>query len=154
MKNKRKVLPELFEQHIKDTPAGVLVPAKTVFLCNLTNVVREDVGFSSGKIYVTSRMVKHLYDRKSAEEFHFLINNIHTIVKYPDRIYKNKDSKRGDYCFFKSLKGNPYLCSVEIVSSEDTLEENYVATAFRLRKDSYLKSYELLWSWKDGAPSS
>lgn len=154
MKNKREVIPELFEQYIKDTPADTRVPAKTVFLCNLTNAVRNGIGFSSGKVYVTSRMTKHLYDHKPAEEFHFLINNIHTVVKYPDHIYKNKDSKRGDYLFFKVLKGNSYLCSIEITSSEDDLTENYVATAFRMRKESYLKSYELLWSWKGGNPSS
>jgi len=32
------------------------------------------------------------------------INNLHTIVKYPNFICKNKNEKRGDWCFVKKIK--------------------------------------------------
>lgn len=93
--------------------------------------------------------MKHLYDKKPAEEYDFLVCNIYKIVKYPDRIYKNKDPKRGDLCFLKKLKGYNYLCSLEVADDELT-----VITAFRVRKESYLNNYELLWSWRGDIPSS
>jgi hypothetical protein len=78
-----------------------------------------------------------------------VINNSHKTVKYPDEIYKNKNPKRGDYCFIKKIKEKKYLSSLEI--SNDGIS---VVTVFRLNKESYLNDYELLWSWRDGEPSS
>ncbi|MBU2545173.1 hypothetical protein KKC65_01805 [Patescibacteria group bacterium] len=92
---------------------------------------------------------KTCYDKKPAEQYDFIIRNLHTIVKYPDSIYKNKDGKRGDFCLVKELKNKKYLCSIE----DKGMGEISIATAFRT-DDKYLGKYELLWSWKDGTPSS
>lgn len=99
------------------------------------------------RVYVSTRMLKHLYDSRPAEEFVSIIENLHTIVKYPDEIYENKTGKRGDFCFVKELKGERYIASIEITERKD--KKIFVATAFRLRKENYLKNYKLLWSWRD-----
>lgn len=138
----------LHENYIVGTQEKAAVVFKAVFLCHLTNTVLKEIK-TIGKVYTNSRILKHLYDKKTAEEYHFLLGNIHKIVKYPDRIYKNKNPKRGDFCFLKRIKGYNYLCSLEITDGE-----LMVVTSFRVRKESYLNNYELLWSWRGDIPSS
>lgn len=144
------VLKVLFEEYIKTTAEKSVVENKTVLLCHLTNSVVNAIGSAESKAYVTNRMLKHIFDNKPAEEFHFLVDHLHKVVKFPDKIYKNKDGKRGGFCFVKRIKNDEYLCSIEIIEGEGF----YVATAFRLRKPQYLNSYELVWSWKGDNPSS
>jgi hypothetical protein len=153
MLKRRGVILEIFEKHIKNTKEKEIVPLETVYICRLTYSVLSVLGFSDSKVHVNTKVLKHLYDKKPAEEFDFLINNLHAIVKYPDRVYKNRISKRGDFCLVKNLNGFNYLCSVEFC--EDGGEMRVcVVTAFRVRDEAYLKKYELLWSWKGGKPSS
>lgn len=103
--------------------------------------------------------MKHMYDKKPAEEFDCILQNIISIIKFPEEIYRNKTGKQGDFIFKKEIKGLLYLCSIQIIESDincGNLESNYIVTAFRLRpkKTSYLNSYGLLWSWKGDLPSS
>lgn len=168
---RKEILQDFFEKYIKGTPEKAMVVDYKIFLCCLTNAVCFGIGVDKtiGKVYITSRAFKHLFDRKPAEEFFFLIDNLYKIVKYPDKIYKNKISKRGEYCLVKRIGGSDYFCSIEIVKlppavfglavfgiSEygecDKIEEIQIATAFRLRDSDYIKKYTLLWSWEDGAP--
>ncbi len=150
-KYKWKTLLNLYEEHIRGTEQKAFVFEKTVSLCNLTLAVMSGIKLEENKkVYITSVCLKHLYDKKPAEEFDFLVNYLYKIVMHPDTIYKNKDPKRGDFCFRKKLLENEYLCSIEVVENG----ELFIATAFRLRKESYLNSYELLWNWRDGNPSS
>ena len=77
-------------------------------------------------------------------------------MKYPDKIYTNLSGKRGGFLFFKILKEGEYLCLIEVRESgldEGSNETNYIVTAFKNRKENYLKKYELLWSWKGDIPS-
>lgn len=143
----------LHKKYIKGTPPGSIVMIKKILLCKLINTVRRDCNFSSSGVYVTTKMLKHIYDKKPAELYDFIIENLVKIAKYPEHIYKNKSSKRGDFCFVKTLKNEKYLCSIEIYNSEENKEEIYVATVFRT-DDKYLEKYELLWSWRDDIPSS
>lgn len=158
----KRVLEDLFESCIKNTTEQAMVEDKTVLLCRVTNAVQRAISGEEQKVYVTSKMLKHLFDKKPAEEFHFIVNHLHKIVKFPDKIYKNKDGKRGHFCFVKKIKNQEYMCSIEIITNE-FIECNcgnlnpcgiYVATVFRLRKIQYLNSYELMWSWKGDKPSS
>ena len=148
----------LYRLHIKNTEEKQPVADRTTLLCTVTNVVKKVCLFKTSKIYVNTKALKHLYDKKPAQEFNFIIRNIHTIVKYPDHIYNNKSSKRGDYIFTKLIKKDIYLCSVEIVDNASingyTEHANFVVTCFKVRDKKYLKKYDLMWSWKGGDPSS
>ncbi len=146
MKNR---LYSLFKKHIERTEEKVIVVDVTIHLIDLTSKVKKAAGLMDAKVYITSRALKHLYDKKPAEEFQFLLEHLSEIVKLPNYIYENKNSKRGSICLVKNIKNKHYLCSIEVV-----LDKNYVVTAFRIRDGSYLKNYEILWSWKDGGPSS
>ncbi len=155
MINKREVLKNLYENYIKGTVVKKPVTIKTVFLCHLSNIViRELKKFTNleSRVYINTKVLKHMYDSKPAEEFDFLLNNLHKIVKHPDFIYKNKKTKRGSYCLVKNLKENYYFCSIEIDANNSPIVK--IATAFRIRKLNYLNDYTLLWNWKDDAPSS
>lgn len=141
-------LVELHERHIKGTEKGAIVPHRTILLCNLTRATQKALSVKTYKVYINTRVLKHLYDTRPAEEYERVIRKMAAIVKYPEKVYQNRDSKRGDLVFTKTIGKEEYLCSLEIS------EEIQVATSFRIRKKTYLDNYKLLWSWRDGKPSS
>lgn len=138
----KEVLKDLHKRHIKGTQPDVMVPDKDVLLCHLTNAVRKGLSLNKNKVYVTSRVLKHLYDVRTATIYDFLINNLHTIIKYPDNIHKNKNSKRADYCFHKKLKGAEYIALLEIEERID------LVTALRAKR-SYINNFEKIWKWEE-----
>ena len=164
-------LKEFFKKYIEGTPEKAIVADRKIFLCCLTKAVMKGVGIdhSAKNVFVTSRCIKHLFDKKPAEEFLFIINHLHEVVKYPDKIYKNKTGKRGAFCLIKKIGNEEYLCSIEIVKTlpavfgkavfgvseygaEKEREEIQISTAFRMRDKDYIKNYTILWSWEGGAP--
>lgn len=148
---------KFFKLFVKDTIEKDLVIERTLFLCTLTRKVKMVLNTDSVKVYWNSVSVKHLYDKRPAQEFDYILRNIIQIVKYPDRIYTNLSGKKGGYLFFKKLKEGEYLCSIEVLESgldEGSSETNFIVTAFKNRKENYLKKYDLLWSWKGDIPPS
>ena len=141
----------LYKKYVRGTGAEALVVLKTGLVCHLTRKVALAIQTSSIKVHINTKIIKHLYDKKPAEEFEFVIDNIHVIVKFPEEIYRNPKGKRGDFSFIKTIDGKKYIVSLEI--NETDLEGgkkeviNYVVTAFRIRKESYLKNYQQVWSW-------
>lgn len=144
-----------------------MVADRKIFLCYLTKAVLHGISITnnSGGVYATSQCLKHLFDKKPAEEFFFIIDNLHKVVKYPDKIYRNRDGKRGEFCLIKRIGDFEYLCSIEIVKLSSAtinqslpglsnfqrggdIEEIQIATAFRLRDEDYIKKYTHLWSWE------
>ena len=117
----------------------------------MTELKKTNTKIIEHRTYLTTKMLKHCYDKKTAEFFHFLLDNLNYIITYPDKIYKNKGAKRGDFGFTKILKGNEYFCSLEFDNKEKKM---FVVTSFKLKNDNYLKNYKLLWSWEDGTPPS
>lgn len=142
---------KLHKRHIRGTAEKAFVSEVHILLCNLTNAVAQGIGVDYTKVYVTTRMLKHLYDKKPAEEYDSILKNLFQIVRTPDSIYANKGNKRGSFIFLKSTGGIKYVCSIEL---QRELSEIYIVTGFRLRKESYLNNYELIWSWKGDIPSS
>lgn len=66
----------VFKKHIKGTPEKALAKEITIFVCNLTNAVKEACSFPTHRVYITTKALKHLYDSKPAEEFDFVIRNL------------------------------------------------------------------------------
>lgn len=152
-------LKEFFKKHIENTQEKAAVADRKMFLCQLTKAVVKGINLddSAKSVYITSRCVKHLYDKKPAEEFLFIINHLHKAVKYPDKIYENMRGKRGDFCFVKRIGNEEYFCTIEILEinisgADSAAKEIQVATAFRLRDEKYIKNYTLLWDWGNGNP--
>lgn len=157
---KKISLLKLHKLYIQGTEEKAPVVLQTILLCNATNAVMKAINLTSPKIHTTTKMIKHLYDSKPAEEYEFILHlhNLVSIIKYPDEIYENKNSKRGQFAFIKTIKDFKYLSSLEttvITLPERTTEEmNFAVTAFRIRKESYLQNYKLLWNWKGDISSS
>ncbi len=153
IKNKN-VLLNLHKTYVKDSECKATVQDKVIFLCHLTFRVQKELKLCA-KVYIKTRMIKHLYDKKPAQEYDFIIKNLHTMVKYPDKIYNNRDSKTGDYCFTKLMGGVNYLVSLEVEKQFDGLDDVlFIVTSFQLKKENYITKYDLLWSWKGGESSS
>jgi len=163
-------LKEFFKKYIANTPEKAVIVERKMFLGYLTKAVMEglEIENSTKNVFITSRCLKHLFDKKPAEEFLFLLDHLHEIVKFPDRIYKNLAGKRGDFCFVKKIKNEEYFCTLELLESCGSGCENVdlqpaqmsigqkieiqIATAFRLRDKKYTKNYTLLWDWGNGNP--
>ena len=165
------ILRNFFKDYIDGTLEKAIVADRKMFLCHLTQAVSNGIKTNKNinNVHITSRLLKHLFDKKPAEEFMFLLDNLHKIVKYPDKIYKNKAAKRGCFCFVKRIGDFEYLCSLEVIKippaifgeavfgvsefgAEKEREEIQIATAFRLRDGKYIKNYTLLWDWGNGNP--
>lgn len=157
--SKKKIKPaqDLHARYIRGTDKDAIVQNIEVFFCRLTHAVQKAIGVDSVKeagkmrtmrVYLKTRVLKHSYDKRPAEEYDFFIENLHAIVKYPELIYQNQYSKRGDYAFVKTIGNNKYLCSLECknIGTPDCRME--IVTFFR-PKETYLKNYTLLWSWRD-----
>ena len=148
------IVVHLFKNYIKGSSKKAIVQLVEVNLCHFTSAVIRGVGLPCNKVYLNTRVLKHLYDKRPAEEFDFMTENIINVVKYPNKIYKNKDGKRGSLCFIKEIKNSRYLVSLEtIYDDKKTATHCEVATFFRV-DEKYLASYELLWKWEDGTPPS
>jgi hypothetical protein len=143
----------IFNTYIKCTEKQAPVRLLTVKFCTLTNEVQRVCGFPTISVHISTKVIKKNYDKRTAEENDYLLKNGWKVVHQPSEIYKNKDSKRGDFLFAKSLNGKSYVCSIEVSEYADA-PILYVVSLFRVRKPSYLESYELVWSWKGGVPSS
>ena len=148
-----QIIANLCEVHIRGTAKKAAVQLVTVFLCHLTFAVSKGLRCDCNKVYVSTRALKHCYDKRTAEEFDFLTKSIHKVIQYPDKIFTNKPGKRGEYCFYKEIKNSKYFCSIEKNERDDGQFVFEIVTFFRVQ-DSYIKSYELLWEWKGGESSS
>lgn len=151
--NNQTMFAQLYKKHVRGTPKKAIVQFVQIFICHFTIAVVKGIDASCNKVYLNTRVIKHIYDKRTAEEFDFWVANLHIILKYPDKIYKNKDGKRGAYCFVKEINNYKCFCSLETTTKDDQPPICEVVTFFRT-DENYLKSYELLWEWKGGTPSS
>ncbi len=157
------------KKHIRSSEKKALVKKLTVLVCNLTNKVRAGIGLTTNRVYITTKALKHSYDKRKAEEFDFIINNLVKIVKYPDKVFENKEGKSGDFCFLKKFKKEAekghdyYFCIFENTEDIDPSSGKngmiYIISFYRLsdkkeKRKNYLSNYKLLWDWKDDKPSS
>jgi len=134
---------ELHKRYIKNTEKGALVKEVRALLCHLGKWVRNILRVTEYKIYIKTRVLKHLYDRRNAQEYDFILENLMTIVKSPDKLYLNKSEKRGEFVFYKNINNRGILCSIQKNETDDSFD---IVTAFT-GKDltSYLKNFEILY---------
>lgn len=149
---------KIYKRYIRGTPSKAPVVQKTFLIAILTKAVARELSSENLKVYITTVALKHLYDKRPAEEFDSIIQGLHQVLRYPNQIYENKPGKRGQWCFVKNVRGEKYFSAVEKVEEKDDpdgeVEKFYVATALRIRDENYLKGYKLVWSWRDDNPSS
>jgi hypothetical protein len=140
----------LHDQYIKLSPRQGNIILTETMLCRPTRFTCKHIGDYDSVFYISTQALKHMYDKKPSQEYDFVLHNMHTIVKYPDRIYYNKPGKRGDYLFRKALKTYDCLVCVEHDIENQRLS---IVTGYFLRKESYLYNYKTLVSWEGGRSS-
>lgn len=144
----------LYKKYVKGTSKKAIVQLVEVHLCHLTVSVMKGLSLTCNRVYLNTRVLKHLYDKRPAEEFDLMTETLLDVVKYPNKIYKNKDGKRGSLCFVKEIKNSKCFVSLEPMCDEKKVATHYEVATFFRTDDDYLKNYELLWEWKGGTPSS
>lgn len=146
-------LGKLFKEKIEGTKPKALIKIVEIKLCILTTAVTKGGNFGSKEIYITSICLKHIYDKRPASEFQLILKYLPKVIKYPDKIYENKPSKRGGLCLVKKINDIEILCTLEEVMDVGILKYQ-VVTSFMVRDENYLNDYKLIWSWKGDLPSS
>jgi hypothetical protein len=134
--------------YIVNTEKEVVVKDRKLLICNLTTAVQKAIPGNFDKVYLKSRVLKHIYDKRTAQIYDFMKINLSRIVKYPDIIRKNHSSKRGSYILEKSLDGNLYCVVIEIDEEDSCIQ---IVTFFPTNKE-YLVKFKKIWSWKGGNP--
>lgn len=132
----RRSLYKIFKKYVRHTTKDYHVAILTDYICNLL----------SKEVFVSTRVIKHAYDKRTAQEFDFLIRHLKKIMESPDEIYKNKDGKTGDICVTKTFDCGRYICVLEKTTSGFE-----VVTFFRI-DFKYTNSYELLWKRRAATP--
>ena len=137
------VIRNLYKKYIAGTARGTLIPLRKRYLCNIRRSVRKVIRkrklCRNRRVYLSTKALKHIYDRhifdkRTPDDFFCIINELMTIIKYPDRIYRNGSGKRGDFIFAREIRRRTYLIFMEIVSQEeDTTIE--VVSAYRTGKN-------------------
>lgn len=140
---KRDMLKGIHEELIKDTYPGAVVANEVILLCRINIQSLRHTELGQAGIYVSSRALKHMYDKRPAQEYDCLLNNIPQIIGYPDHIYRNKPLL-GGFAFVKAIHGYSYMCPVKRI--RDNQNKLCVVTAFSV-KPWYMKDFKLLWSF-------
>lgn len=148
----RRVLQELHDDFIAGSYRGDPVGMDRDKICTLTRAVSRGLGLSGlGSAYISTRALKHAYERRPASEYQLILDRLHSLVKRPTQIYQNKPGKRGSHLLVGMLNDQEYACTIEIV----TETEIEIVTVFE-KRDKYFepgKGCVLLWSWGDGTTS-
>jgi hypothetical protein len=145
---------KLHEDYIKRTKPEAFVLQAKKCVTKTNRKTRKALHCKAKKTYITTRALKHLYDKKPAEEFDFMLDNIISIVRTPDYLYGDTQDRRNRFCLVKHIEEYRYLVAIEIIERNTEKEEIQIVTAFRVRDEKYLRNYDLLRSWRDGAHSS
>lgn len=146
-KNKINTIKGLHRKYIKMTPKDSYVKNITLYIGNLKLDITRNLDMSSKNIFIKTRSLKHMYDKRTAQAYDLLLENLLNILRNPDCIYNNKSSKRGSKCFVKKIARYKYM----VVLEEKDISGNYIVTGFPVDK-KYLKNFRKVWYWKDGNP--
>ncbi len=136
---------DIYRKHIKGTYRKDLVPDIEMCLCNIKTSIRKKLTVDSAKVFLTARALKHIYDRiyldaNKPDDFALVIQNLHKIIGYPDKVCRNKKGRRGEFVFLKGVNTQIFLSTLE-KNNQGSL---YVVTGF-IPKESYYKNLEEIW---------
>jgi hypothetical protein len=145
---------DIHEKYIRRTKFEGPILKLKIRVTKITKKTKRAIGSNNRRIYIRTFALKHLYDKRPAEEFDFVIDHLAIIIGTPNNLYRNKTNKTGGFCITKRIDNDYYIAVIEVFSRNTTKEEIQIVTAFRIRDKKYLRDYELLRSWRDGAHSS
>ena len=150
----KNALRKVVETYIRKTPWHGAVFNARVICGRLPQQIADIFEMSDRNIWANTRALKHIYDKRTAEEFDFICGDLSEMFHDPDAVYRNKTDKRGHFGILKRYGDLSYFVSVELMSSDLKKPVMELVTVFRTRDRRYLNDYDLLWSRRDGATRS
>lgn len=120
----------------------------------LPHKLKSKVHAKDLRVYVTTKSLKHMYDVRLAQEFDFVVDKMEWALTQPHRIYKNKEGKTGDICFYVEFENSAYFYILDIKADGIYIVSAYSLSKVEEKRKNYLSGYKLLWSWKVDLPSS
>ena len=156
MGNESNSLQALHKSYIAGTINKEYVFLKSICLTSLRHQVKKKIHVSTSKTFISTKVLKHIYDRhyhdkKQTAIYHFIVKNLHEILKNPDIIRKDKEGKKkmGRIVFIKSFDDERYACTIKksnIRKGKKLLEVLSVVTAFKTKNDgNYLSETSILY---------
>ncbi len=89
-------------------------------------------GLKSKRVYISTWCLKHLYDKRTAVEYEYIVEYLSMVLKFPDNIYTNLPNRQGDLVLHRRLKDGDYIAIVE--TAKKSGNTNHVLTSFRIKK--------------------
>lgn len=154
------MIPRFFyKKHIKDTKEKEdIAPEQRALLCNirveLVPIIQEHNKSVTGKIYLKTFPLKHIYDRhiyvkKTPVDFYVILDNFENIFESPNMFYRNDPTKRGHFIVIKEINKHLYMSSIEVLENGDLEIVQASATGMNYLGSKKL-NFTLLWSRGDG----
>ena len=152
---------DLYKKYIAHTAREALIPIKKRYICNVRRsvgkIIRQRKLCRNRRVHLGTKALKHIYDRhifdkRTPEDFFSVLDNLIRIIKHPDRAYRNNPGKSGDFLFTKEICSRIYLIILEVVSYDNDTAIEIVSASFT--KERYLKKFALLWSGRTANPPS
>ena len=147
-----------YNSHIKGTAQKQTIMLARDVLCKIKPSIRNVLSVhricNEREVFLSTKSLKHIYDRhifdkQSPADFLTIMSSLTKIIRFPDEVRKDMESKRGDFLFVKTINGQPYFISLE-VEQDGTI--NVVSSSATGEK--YLKNFTVLWSWGTANPPS
>ena len=139
----------LDKKYIRLTDKRVAIIIKQILLCTLDPEIVKKCALTAHNVHISTRVMKHVYDKRPAQEYDTALYHLRSAIKYPDYIFKNKQGKRGDVCFVARVKDRLLWCPVEESKDKNNHPILEVVTFF-LAQYKYANNYTLLWGRGDG----
>lgn len=131
------------QQYIANTAYKAVVSDNAFYVARLTTNQVNMLGASSAIVLISTRTLKHMYDKRTAREYDLIINQLYAIIQIPDMIVTNPEH-HGAFGFVKKINDKNYFVSLEI-----SQRYNYVVTCFPVDA-KYLSNKKIIQDWRGG----
>lgn len=129
--------------YIANTAHKAAVADNAFYVTRLTSIQMYTLKANSKVILISTRALKHMYDKRTAREYDLIIGQLYAIIQTPDMIVANPEH-HGSFGFVKMIENKNYFASLEI-----TQDYNYIVTCF-LIKEKYLGNKKIIRDWRGG----
>ncbi len=111
MSNEYESLRDQHDLYIAGSMNKAHVKIVTFCITSVRREVKHAIESSTSKTYISTKVLKHIYDRhfsdkKQEKIYFFIIDNLHRILKYPEIVRADKESrkKKGRIVFLKRFE--------------------------------------------------
>lgn len=152
----------VYNEHVRGTPEGKIVPHVRVSVCSIKESIRRiiEVTHQCDKrtaMFSTMAMKHihdgHIYKKHVPDDLPRVLGRIGSVLKYPDEVRRNRPEKSGDFLFVQAHKGHTYVVATQAVIDDGTgrleVVSAFLASAEYLdstSKDTMEKHFPILWS--------